>query len=369
MNPRYSRAVAESTATSTVDEMSTVRPVPARVRKSPRVDGWVQLSFDVPRPSISYDRGLRVDGIDLWLDPHVRRPVAYVSHGHSDHCRAHGHAYVTPETADFYRHRTGRSSLTVIHPEVPVAMGTHELELFPAGHVLGSSQARVRDLATGHVIVYTGDFKLRASRTLPTAPVLACDTLVMECTYGAPGYQFPPTEEVEAQLQEWVTRAFEDGCVPVVCGYALGKAQEAMAILAHAGHRVAIHPSVAPYATLYNRHGVDLGEYDVLPEGPAWLDAVAPGTVVVCPPHLTKTIPTGGARVRVVTLTGWAVNGGAPWRRSSASALPLSDHAGFDDLVAYVSRAAPKLVYTVHGNGGFAAYLRKQGVEAVHLGQ
>ena len=348
-----------------------IRPKLPGTGRSGRVAGpeWVQMSFDMPRATIGYDRGLRVEGIDLWLDPHVRRPVAYVSHGHSDHCRAHGHAYVTPETADFYRHRTGKSALTVLHPGEPMAIGTHEVELFPAGHVLGSSQARVRDLGTGHVIVYTGDFKLRASRTVPTAPVLKCDTLVMECTYGAPRYRFPPTEQVIADLLSWVSGALGDGCTPVVCGYALGKAQEAMAILAHAGHTVAIHPSVAPYAATYVRHGVDLGEYVVLPQGPDWLAGAAQGTVVVCPPHLVKTIPAGTPNVRVVVLTGWAVDGGAPWRRNGPSSLPLSDHAGFDDLVEYVKGAAPKIVYTVHGNGGFAMHLRRQGIEAVHLGQ
>lgn len=335
----------------------------------PGGQAWVQLSFDVPRTTIGYDRGLKVEGIDLWLDPHVRRPVAYVSHGHSDHCRAHGHAYVTPETADFYRHRTGKSALTVLHLGEPMAIGSHSVELFPAGHVLGSSQARVRDLGTGHVIVYTGDFKLRASRTLPTAPILKCDTLVMECTYGAPRFRFPPTEQVIADLLVWVQTALADGCIPVVCGYALGKAQEAMAILAHAGHAVAIHASVAPYAATYVKHGVDLGEFAVLPEDPDWLAGAAPGTVVVCPPHLVKTIPAGTPGVRVVVLTGWAVDSGSPWRRNGPSSLPLSDHAGFDDLMEYVKGAAPKIVYTVHGNGAFAAHLRRQGIEAVHLGQ
>lgn len=348
-----------------------IRPKLPGIGRSGRTaaHGWVQLSFDAPRTSIGYDRGLRVDGIDLWLDPHVRRPVAYVSHGHSDHCRAHGHAYVTAETADFYRLRTGRSALTILHPGVPMAMGTHEVELFPAGHVLGSSQARVRDLGTGQVIVYTGDFKLRASHTLPTAPILKCDTLVMECTYGAPRYRFPPTEQVIGDLLEWVGATLSDGAVPVVCGYALGKAQEAMAILARAGHAVAIHPSVAPYAATYVKHGVDLGEYTVLPEGPEWLTGAAAGAVVVCPPHLVKSLPAATPDVRVVVLTGWAVDGGAPWRRNGPRALPLSDHAGFDDLMEYVSGAAPRIVYTVHGNGGFAAHLRRQGIEAVHLGQ
>ena len=40
-----------------------------------------------------------------------RRPVAYVSHGLSDHGLPHGHALATPATAEFYRLRTRRDAM------------------------------------------------------------------------------------------------------------------------------------------------------------------------------------------------------------------------------------------------------------------
>ena len=113
----------------------------------------MQLSFDVPVMPFRYERGMHLEDAGMWLDPHTRRPVAYVSHGHSDHCRPHGHAFVTAETADFYRLRTGRSALTVMNIGETLTRGLQEVDVFPAGHVLGSSQVRVRDLATGHRLV------------------------------------------------------------------------------------------------------------------------------------------------------------------------------------------------------------------------
>ena len=327
----------------------------------------MQLSFDVPVMPFRYERGIHLEDAGMWLDPHTRRPVAYVSHGHSDHCRPHGHAFVTAETADFYRLRTGRSALTVMNIGETLTRGLQEVDVFPAGHVLGSSQVRVRDLATGHRLVYTGDFKLRPSLTSPSAPVLECETLVMECTYGAPRFTFPPTEQVVTELIAWVGSVIASGNIPVVCGYALGKAQEAMAILHQAGHLVAIHPSIEPYAEIYTRHGVDLGQYVVMSPDPG-SSSGSEGRVIVCPPQHARSIREAMPRTRMMILTGWAIDGGAPGRMPMGTALPLSDHAGFDDLVEYVQRARPKIVYTVHGNGGFAQHLRRQGIEAHHLG-
>ena len=55
-----------------------------------------------------YERGLHWPAPDLWLDPELRKPLAFVSHGHSDHCRPHRQAVATPATAVFYRQRTRR---------------------------------------------------------------------------------------------------------------------------------------------------------------------------------------------------------------------------------------------------------------------
>jgi hypothetical protein len=66
-------------------------------------------------------------------------------------------------------------------------------------------------------------------------------------------------------------------------------------------------------------------------------------------------------------LTGWAVGGGHHWGRRGDASLPYSDHADFNDLVAYVQQVRPKEVYTVNGFPDLAAHLRKLGYPAVHL--
>ena len=47
---------------------------------------------------VQYERGIHLPGPGLWLDPHHARPVAIVSHAHSDHVQAHDHVFTTVAT-------------------------------------------------------------------------------------------------------------------------------------------------------------------------------------------------------------------------------------------------------------------------------
>jgi Cft2 family RNA processing exonuclease len=343
--PRYPRRPARFSARP---------PAPPTVAQLP-------LPFDVL--PFRYDGGVHIHEADLWLDPHARRPVAYVSHGHSDHCLPHGHALLTPATAEFYRLRTRRTGVTELPFYRPWRIKEQSIELFPAGHVLGASQALIAG-PDGRRLVYTGDFKLRPAPCLPAAEVRLCDVLVMECTFGHPRYRFPTIEEVDAQLKAFVDRCLEQDVIPVVCGYVLGKGQEALCLLTRAGYRVAVHESIYRVAKLYERQGVALGEYELL--SLASVPALA-GKVVLCPPHLRKLVTAPLVRCRSVMLTGWAIDPRARYRYGVDEMIGLSDHADFGELLEYVERARPRVVYTLHGDDAFAGYLRRQGVEAYHL--
>ncbi|HEX2860797.1 MAG TPA: ATP-dependent DNA ligase, partial [Lacunisphaera sp.] len=66
----------------------------------------------------------------------------------------------------------------------------------------------------------------------------------------------------------------------------------------------------------------------------------------------------------------WAMDPGANYRYQCDTAFPLSDHADFPDLLAFVDRVQPKRVFTVHGFAQeFARTLRERGIEAWALGE
>src|SRR5438876_10361649 len=144
---------------------------------------------------VSFQRGIYRPGIDLWLDPQVPRGMAVVSHAHSDHIQSHAVALATPATAALMQHRLGRRG--GCRP-IPFGHRTEfprfALTLYPAGHVLGSAQVLVE--AEGERLLYSGDFKLRAGRSTEATEVPEAEVVIMESTFGKPGYVFPPTEEV-----------------------------------------------------------------------------------------------------------------------------------------------------------------------------
>jgi Cft2 family RNA processing exonuclease len=193
--------------------------------------------------------------------------------------------------------------------------------------------------------------------------VKPCDVLLMECTFGRPRYVFPSRDEVAARIVTFARRALEDGCAPLLLAYSLGKAQEAMAILTRANVPVTAHGAVHAMARVYEAAGVQLGSYEKY--DPATYD----GTRALIWPPSGKSRPKGAYQrpLRSAMLTGWALDPGASYRYGVDEMIPLSDHADFPALLAYVERAQPKKVWLNHGRNDFVCQLRRLGIDAEYL--
>jgi putative mRNA 3-end processing factor len=319
------------------------------------------------RPPIELHRGeLRVTGSVLHLDSTRRVECAFVSHAHGDHIGRHDRTIATAATIALMRHRLGdaKKRPTEHLPasfRAPFGLGELTLELFPAGHVLGSAQLRVT--RNGVAVGYTGDLCTEPTHAAERAEVVGCDVLVMESTFGHPRYVFPPKEETLLAIRRFVDDALSDGTTPVLLGYALGKAQEILKYLADAGYPCRVHPVVHALDKIYEAHGVLFPNARALDaEGPL------PGEVVICPPHLQRSPAMSGVRRRrTAILTGWAIDGNRFFRGVDA-AFPLSDHADFPSLLRYAKASGAGRVFTVHGDEEtLAAALRKEGIRAEPL--
>ncbi len=307
---------------------------------------------------LHYEQGLFLPELNLWLDPSKRVRRAFVSHAHADHARAHQQVIATPQTLALMQARNLRAGETQALPfNRSLDLKGGRIELFPAGHVLGSAQIRV-ETASGSLI-YTGDFKTRKGLSCEAVGCRTADVLVMETTFGLPRYRFPPAESVRADLIAFCRQALVDGCVPVVMGYSLGKAQEILAILRDHAFEIAVHESIARICEVYRFYGIEFPPYGRL-RGQN-LD----GCVVVIPPNadrkrLLNSIPN----TRTAVVTGWGLDPSARFRYGCDAVFPLSDHADYDELLAFVESANPKLVYTLHGSAeSFAQDLRARGIE------
>ena len=208
-------------------------------------------------------------------------------------------------------------------------------------------------------VLYTGDFKLRPSATAEPAAPPRADVLIMESTYGQPRYRLPPRDEAIAQLIAMVTRILEAGRTPVVHAYVLGKAQEVTRILTLAGLRVVQHPLVYAISLIYQQFGCELGAARAVRRRPP-ADAA-----VIAPPRRQKAAALIGLRRPVsIGVTGWAVDPAWRWRLGVDFAVPLSDHADFDELIECVERVDPAVIYCTHGPPEFVTHLRKLGHNA-----
>ena len=284
--------------------------------------------------------------LDLWLD--CRRPqhVSFVSHAHADHVSRHEKILCSPITAHLLqaRYRIARDRLWILEYHQTLEWQGHDLTLLPAGHIAGSAMLHVRHADTGASLLYTGDYKLRPSRSIAAAEWMEAYTLIMESTFGLPRYVLPATESIEQQIIDFVQQACADDCTPVLLGYSLGKAQEIGAILSAHSIAYAETKSVSQMSHACREAGV------ALPLAPLWQGELPADHALVAAPSLIRHADFSRIRrPRTAIMTGWALQPSARFRYGTDAAIPLSDHADFPDLLRTAEIVKPQRIITVHG--------------------
>jgi len=308
-----------------------------------------------------WDDGLFLTAAGLALDVRRRQPRGFISHAHADHIGVHELAFCTPATARLYQHRRGAHRRTRELPyRQPIEFGPLQLTTYPAGHCLGSAMILAED--DRQRLLYTGDFKLGPSATAEPAELPSADILVMESTFGRPRYRLPPRDEVIGELIALVRETLAAGRTPVVHAYALGKSQEVTRLLTAEGIAVLQHPTIFAVSQVYQQCGVDLGKVGLFDK------QKVSGRAVVTLPRGVRTFRLPGLIDPVsIAVTGWAVDPSTKYRQGVDHALPLSDHADFEELLAIVERVEAKQVYCTHGPREFVDHLREAGHEAFPL--
>jgi len=308
---------------------------------------------------IHFNSGIEIEGVDFAIDSTRKRDFAFVSHAHADHCASHEKILATPETVIFFRKRFKRVRSHAIPLGRKTRVGDTEIELFSSGHILGAAQLKLN--YRGKSIVYTGDFKLRPSLTVPPVDIRKCDILIMETTYGRPEYKFPPWEKSVEMLIKFIKSAQASGLTPMIIAYSLGKAQEALKIIGDRGYEASLHKSVYDMTVLYQKCGIKFGPFEMFNRD------TYHGKILIAPPGWRRNPEMKGLRrIRSCMLTGWSV-GNIPRWAGADETVPLSDHADYNDLIEYVEQAEPSKVITIHGFKEFASDLRKRGFDAIYL--
>lgn len=309
-----------------------------------------------------YSKGIHVTDAGIWLDPQRSKPFAFVSHAHSDHVARHQQILCSPVTAHLLhvRYRIAQDRLIKLPFFETREINGFLYQLVPAGHIAGSAMIHITELSSGATLLYTGDYKLRPSRAAEKTVCLPADTLIMESTFGLPHYVLPPAEEIEAKLLDFVRKSIESGKSPILLGYSLGKAQEISAILAAHQQPFVVYHTIAAMTHACRDAGIEL------PIPFDWKGEIPAGYALIAPPQaLREPEITGLKNYSSAILTGWAMDPSAKYRYRSSTAIPLSDHADFPDLLRLVDLVKPKKIFTLHGSTReLAATLRARGHEA-----
>jgi Cft2 family RNA processing exonuclease len=176
------------------------------------------------------------------------------------------------------------------------------------------------------------------------AEIVPCDILVMESTFGLKQFAFPPREQVYGEMAAWMNDAQRANALPVLAGYATGKAQELTKIVNEYSKLTPyVHENIFEKNKIHEKHGHSLGDYEKIDHNlkDAELLILPPS---LCSPHVLHAISVSANRPIIsAKCTGWV------WKESYDRNFALSDHADYEQLLQYVREANPKQVYTHHG--------------------
>lgn len=307
------------------------------------------------------ERGLYCPRGDFYIDPIKKVAQAVITHAHSDHARRGSKSYLCSRAgAGLLRHRLGQEiSLQTLPYGESLKVGEVALSLYPAGHVLGSSQVRIEH--RGEVWVVSSDYKRQTDPTCAAFEQLRCHTFITESTFGLPVYRWPDPSHVLEEIHRWWSANRNQGLTSVLQVYSLGKAQRLLAQLNPSHGPIAVHPNIMALLPAYRAEGVafppliSLADADVI--------RVRGQGMVLAPPGIKSGILDSLKPLALGSASGWMH--GAADQRGQPMGFVLSDHADWPGLLRTVHETGAEAIGVMHGFvAPLVRYLTEQGVNA-----
>jgi putative mRNA 3-end processing factor len=205
------------------------------------------------------DKGLYCPAGNFYIDPWKPVDHAVITHGHSDHARWGNKHYLSHEhTRPILQLRLGDNSYQTAKWNEPIHFNSVTVTLFPAGHIIGSSQIKVEH--KGEIWVVTGDYKLENDGISSAYEPIRCHTFITESTFGLPIYNWKPQHQIFSDIQNWILENQQNNKTSVLIAYSLGKAQRVLQAVKQVTNKIFAHGAV------YNMHEALLNS-KILPEG------------------------------------------------------------------------------------------------------
>jgi putative mRNA 3-end processing factor len=306
------------------------------------------------------DKGLYCPEGNFYIDPW--RPVdkAVITHGHSDHARWGSQSYLCHHfTRPILQQRLGPNRYDTLGWNEPVYINGVRVSLFPAGHIIGSSQIRVEH--HGEIWVISGDYKLENDGLSGIFEPVKCHNFITESTFGLPIYNWKPQKEIYENMQDWIRKNQAEGKTSVLIAYSLGKAQRVLLPAAEVTDRIFVHGAVYNMHTALVNAGWKLPVVRRVFEVPR---EELKGSVVIAPsgaegsPWLKRFTP-----YEIGICSGWMQVRGNVRRKNADAGFAISDHADWPGLLQACKATEAECIYTTHGfQSVFTRYLNEQGL-------
>lgn len=285
--------------------------------------------------------------------------VDFVSHAHSDHFSA-----AKSSKAMLASEQTVQLIEAVQNTALINLYNGNHVHLADAGHMLGSKQLYIDNEEEGR-ITYSGDFQMEKSKTSSPIEIVDTDSLILDSTYHWPSLRFDSKREVEVEMQDWVARKLKEGIV-LFSAYAMGKAQELIAIFNEIGIKPVVSKKVSTISRVYTRNGVRLDYASAYDEGSDYESVLKGNFLGVTETRALQELKhmleiAYNKKVFTAVATGFA----KIFRFDTDEQFALSDHADFTQSVDYINATNAKKIYTYgHSADKFAANLAKIGYNA-----
>jgi len=244
------------------------------------------------------------------------------------------------------------------------------LRLIEAGHMLGSRQLHVDNDASGIRTTYTGDFQTVGSKTSRPIEIIDTDILIMDSTYADSSVRFDDKLEVESAIQDWTLSRLKKGIV-LFSAYAMGKAQELIAIFNEVGIKPVVSKKIEKTAAVYVNSGIRLDYCSAYNPQSDYGPIVSDNFVGITDSRNLAQLKSGlqsihRRNVYTAVATGFAKS----FRFNTDAQFPLSDHADFQQSIDYIEATHARKILTYGPNApSFARNLGKSGYDSVPFGE
>ncbi len=307
------------------------------------------------------EKGLYCEKGGFYIDPWKPVERAVITHGHSDHAYW-GHKYYLCHTftKPILKLRLGENNYQTLEWGETINLAGVNVSLFPAGHIIGSSQIRLE--CNGEIWVVSGDFKVENDGISGKFEPVRCNVFITESTFGLPIYKWKPQQEIYDNMITWIARNKEKGKTSIILAYSLGKAQRVLQAIKETTQTIYAHGAIFNMQQTLIDAGWDIAPViRVTSETPKELLRSA---VVIAPPSADGTSWMKKFQPHSVGVcSGWMQVRGNARRRNVDAGFALSDHADWDGLLQTVKDTSAERVFVTHGfQSAFSRYLNEESI-------